>query len=151
MNIPMILLNIIEELHYAKVIDVKDPMYSEEEAWCINEILKHVIADKKVVLENVHVNGSLLSGFDGRHMNPGHAIEAGWFVLSYANRVGRQDLKIIARNMIEWSFEAGWDKENGGLFYFLDSEGRSPPYLEWNMKLWYEWSYVSWMHFCLSH
>ena len=35
------------------------------------------------------------------------------------------------------SFERGWDEKHQGLFYFLDSEGRSPPYLEWNMKLWW--------------
>ena len=39
--------------------------------------------------------------------------------------------------MIEWSYDAGWDYEYKGLYYFLDSEGKSPPYLEWNMKLWW--------------
>lgn len=39
--------------------------------------------------------------------------------------------------MITWSFEAGWDKDHGGLFYFLDAEGRSPVFLEWDMKLWW--------------
>ena len=43
----------------------------------------------------------------------------------------------MAFNMIEWSFEIGWDKDYGGLYYFLDSAGRSPPFLEWNMKLWW--------------
>lgn len=31
----------------------------------------------------------------------------------------------------------GWDKEFGGLFYFLDSAGFPPVYLEWDMKLWW--------------
>jgi N-acylglucosamine 2-epimerase len=70
-------------------------------------------------------------------MNPGHAIEAGWFVYQYALRQSNQELQQLAINMIEWSFEIGWDKEHGGLYYFLDSDGRSPPYLEWNMKLWW--------------
>ncbi len=70
-------------------------------------------------------------------MNPGHAIEAGWFIYQYAKRTLNPQLKSVAIDMIDWSFEAGWDKEYGGLFYFLDSEGRSPPYLEWNMKLWW--------------
>lgn len=114
-----------------------EDMYHQEEQWCIEEILKHVIPERKQVLENVGVDGSVVDNYDGRHMNPGHAIEAGWFVLQYAQRVGREDLKLAAIQMIEWSFEAGWDKENEGLFYFLDSKGLSPPYLEWNMKLWW--------------
>jgi N-acylglucosamine 2-epimerase len=142
MNVPMILLNVIDEFRTAGVIkSVADATsginYEHEEAWCIEEILKHVIPDKRIVLENVGVDGSVINSYDGRHMNPGHAIEAGWFVLAYAQRVGREDLKETAKNMIEWSFEKGWDIEHGGLFYFLDSEGYSPPYLEWNMKLWW--------------
>ena len=140
MNVPMILLNVIDEMRRAGAIESVDDndgdLFVEEEKWCIDEILKHVILDKKLVLENVSSDGSIIPGYDGRHMNPGHAIEAGWFVLCYAERNNREDLTKLAINMIEWSFEAGWDNEYGGLFYFLDSEGKSPPYLEWNMKLW---------------
>jgi len=138
MNVPMILLNIICELRIAGVVTGdNEALCAKEEEWCIDEILKHVIPDRQLVLENVSVDGSLIDSYDGRHMNPGHAIEAGWFVLDYAKRVGREDLKATAIQMIEWSFERGWDTEHGGLFYFLDSDGRSPPYLEWNMKLWW--------------
>lgn len=144
MNVPMILLNVIDEARIAGIVP-SDSMfttgklidYAAEERWCIEELLKHVITSKSIVLEVVGVDGSIIPGYDGRHMNPGHAIEAGWFILAYAKRNNRSDLKEIARSMIDWSFEAGWDKEHGGLFYFLDSEGRSPPYLEWSMKLWW--------------
>ena len=118
------------------VNDEDGTFYEQEEEWCISEILKHVHIEKRIVLENVGPDGSLIAGYDGRHMNPGHAIEAGWFVFSYAERHDRKDLLQLATDMIEWSFEKGWDKEYGGLYYFLDSEGKSPPYLEWNMKLW---------------
>lgn len=39
--------------------------------------------------------------------------------------------------VIDWSFERGWDKEHGGIFYFLDASGHCPVPLEWNMKLWW--------------
>jgi N-acylglucosamine 2-epimerase len=39
--------------------------------------------------------------------------------------------------MVRWSFETGWDDDNGGLFYFLDAEGYAPTQLEWFMKLWW--------------
>lgn len=141
LNVPMILLNILDEFRLAGLIGLSsDPVdYSNEEKWCIEEILKHVITDKKIVLENVHVDGSVLPGYDGRHMNPGHAIECGWFLYNYAKRTDSASLKAVAVNMIEWSFHKGWDspEHGGGLLYFLDSEGRSPPYLEWSMKLWW--------------
>jgi N-acylglucosamine 2-epimerase len=143
MNIPMILLNVIDEIRIAGILpNLSSPEadgynYDEEDEWCVKELLKHVIPSREIVLENVGVDGSVLQGYDGRHMNPGHAIEAGWFILAYARRVGRSDLKVTAINMIEWSFAKGWDSQYGGLFYMLDSEGRSPPYLEWNMKLWW--------------
>ena len=141
MNVPMILLNVIDEMRKAGAIEGANDddgiFYTKEEEWCIHEILKHVDVERKLVFENVNPDGSAIPGYDGRHMNPGHAIEAGWFVLSYAERHGREDLMTLATNIIEWSFEIGWDKEHGGLYYFLDSEGKSPPYLEWNMKLWY--------------
>lgn len=140
LNVPMILLNILDEFRIAGAIGLSSDEldYNEEEKWCIAEILKHVIVDKKIVLENVGVDGSILPGYDGRHMNPGHAIEAGWFVYNYAKRTNNSELKAIGVNMIEWSFELGWDREHGGgLLYFLDSEGLSPPYLEWSMKLWW--------------
>ena len=33
--------------------------------------------------------------------------------------------------------EKGWDKEHGGIFYFLDAEGQPPQQLEWDQKLWW--------------
>lgn len=31
----------------------------------------------------------------------------------------------------------GWDKEYGGLFYFMDMKGYPPQELEWDQKLWW--------------
>ena len=86
MNMSMILINIPA---------IPEDYYKRQETWCVEEILKHVISDKKIVL---------VSGYDGHpsHMNPGHAIEAGWFVLKYAKQHDRQDLIEVATNMIEW-------------------------------------------------
>lgn len=38
---------------------------------------------------------------------------------------------------MERPFEYGWDKQHGGLYYFLDADGWSPVQLEWDMKLWW--------------
>ena len=139
LNVPMILLNVIDELRELSVLPTETEQfdYRQEEKWCVEEILKHVIVEKRIVLESVLADGREMPGYDGRLMNPGHAIEAGWFLLSYGIRMKDKELIDISKNMIEWSFEAGWDKEHGGLFYFLDCEGKSTPYLEWSMKLWW--------------
>jgi N-acylglucosamine 2-epimerase len=90
------------------------------------------------VLENVRSDGSLdFSSPDGRLTNPGHAIEAGWFLLEFAVRTGDATLRTHALHIIERNFEWGWDSEGGvgagGLLYFKDAEGFSPTQLEWPM------------------
>lgn len=54
----------------------------------------------------------------------GHSIEAGWFLLQYAQKKNKPDLIDIAINkFILNSFKYGWDEKYGGLFYFLDVDG----------------------------
>ena len=84
------------------------------------------------------MNGDEIPGSEGRLINPGHAIEAGWFLLNYAQARDDDDLKRTAiEKFIELPFAIGWDSENSGLCYFLDADGFSPTQLEWNMKLWW--------------
>lgn len=50
---------------------------------------------------------------------------------------GDAELTKKALNILDWSLERGWDKENGGMFYFVDVDGRPCEQLEWDMKLWW--------------
>ena len=43
----------------------------------------------------------------------------------------------LALNVLEWSFELGWDYDVGGLRYFVDVAGKPVQALEWDMKLWW--------------
>ena len=130
--IPMILLNLIEEL-----AGENPEKYSAEVEECIQRMLLHVQSGKETVFENVLEDGSYYNNIEGRHLNPGHAIEAGWFLQHWAERLGRDDLLETSQKMIRWSHDSGWDEEFGGLYYFLDYEGYSPTALEWSMKLWW--------------
>lgn len=57
----------------------------------------------------------------------GHALEAGWFLLKYAKAQGAAELQNVAvQKFMEVPFFTGWDKEHGGLFYFLDVDGHCP-------------------------
>ena len=130
--VPMILLNLIEELN-----GPNGSGYEDVSAWCVQQIDKHYRPELKLVLETVGADGTPLDTIEGRLLNPGHAIECGWFLLNYAVKTGNADLRQKALNMIDWSFDLGWDTKYGGIFYFLDRSGRSPAQLEWNMKLWW--------------
>jgi N-acylglucosamine 2-epimerase len=130
--VPMILLNLVEELR-----DPGEKEWQDVEKWCVKRIDLHYRPELGLVLETVGADGSLIDAPEGRLVNPGHAIECGWFLLSYANRAGNAELAAKALNMMDWSYNYGWDKEYGGIFYFLDRTGRSPLQLEWPMKLWW--------------
>jgi len=105
---------------------------------CLDEIeqlfVKH---DRRAVMENVAPDGTIVDHFDGRMLNPGHAIEAAWFVMVEGAR--RHDRALIDRGcrMLEYSWERGWDETYGGLFYFRDID-RHPVQEYWHdMKFWW--------------
>jgi N-acylglucosamine 2-epimerase len=131
--VPMILMNLIEEL-----TDGKAAPYERELAECQEAFLRHVKPAEQRVYEYVRPDGSLCTDLpEGRQLNPGHAIEAGWFLQHWAERQQNPELSALAVDIVRWSHAEGWDKEYGGLFYFLDAQGHSPIQLEWNMKLWW--------------
>ncbi len=130
--IPMILLNLIEEIDPGNNLG-----YDKIVRELIDRMLLHVHPEKQLVYEHVLSDGSLHDSSDGRLINPGHAIEAGWFLQHWAIKLGDEQLKKTAINMVRWSHDFGWDEEHGGLYYFLDAEAYSPTPLEWFMKLWW--------------
>ena len=98
-------------------------------AACVQEILSHRVTrpdSGQIVLETVTATppGLQVGGAEGRLVNPGHALECGWFLLDWATRHGDPALADTAiTSFIEGPLEHGWDKQHGGIFYFLDSEG----------------------------
>ncbi|MBD5233869.1 MAG: AGE family epimerase/isomerase [Bacteroidales bacterium] len=90
-----------------------------------------------LVMENVLEDGTLCDCFEGRHMNPGHAIEAMWFIMDLGKKMNRPDLIEMAKETALKMLEYGWDKEFGGIFYFMDLKGCPPQQLEWDQKLWW--------------
>ena len=104
----------------------------------IDELFTYFVKpDLKALLETVGPNGEITEGPEGRCVNPGHAIETAWFILEEAQY--RNDQKLIDKTLpiIDWSLELGWDKEYGGLFSFVDVEGKQPAQIEWDMKYWW--------------
>ena len=75
--------------------------------------------------------------FEGRHLNPGHAIEAMWFIMDLGKRLNRPALIEKAVQTTLTMLEYGWDKQYGGIYYFMDRKGCPPQQLEWDQKLWW--------------
>ncbi len=132
--LPMILCNLSIEIEHLLPPSVVEGLIKD----CIHEVMD-VFYDKKtgLILENVAPDGSFIDCFEGRHLNPGHAIEAMWFIMDLGERLGDKALIERAKNLTLRHIEYGWDKQHGGLFYFLDIKGNPSQHLEWDQKLWW--------------
>lgn len=134
--LPMIICNMALEVEDI----INDPQLLEKTIdECLHEVLDVFYQpDLGCMLENVSsLDNSRLDCFEGREINPGHNLEALWFMMNLGIR--RND-KALINKCVEISLsviEKGWDKEYGGIFYFLDSKGAPPQKLEWDQKLWW--------------
>lgn len=132
--LPMIICNLALEIE--ELID-KD-FLNEVIENCINTTLEFVRPELGgIVVENILEDGSLSDSFDGRHMNPGHSIEATWFLMDLGKRLGRPELIEKVKNIALTMVNYGWDKEYDGIFYFMDRMGKPQQELEWDQKLWW--------------
>jgi N-acylglucosamine 2-epimerase len=116
-----------------------EPEYTKRIDLVIEEIFKDFVKPQyKALLENVAPDGSFTEGPEGRCVNPGHTIEAIWFILDEI-RQRRQSDELLKESLqlMDWTMERGWDDRYGGLFSFLDAEGRQPAQIEWDMKYWW--------------
>lgn len=105
----------------------------------LNEIQTYFIKEEyKAVMEQVGVNGEVLNHFDGRTLNPGHAIEGAWFIMQEAiYRNKDKNLIDLGTKMLDWMWEIGWDKKYGGLYYFRDVKGLPVQEYWHDMKFWW--------------
>ncbi|MGC3977124.1 MAG: AGE family epimerase/isomerase [Paludibacteraceae bacterium] len=105
----------------------------------VNEVMNVFLRPELggIVVENIEQDGSLSDSFDGRLVNPGHAIETMWFIMDLGVRLKRDDLIERAVTTTLKMVEYGWDKEYGGIFYFMDRLGYPTQQLEWDQKLWW--------------
>jgi len=105
---------------------------------CLDDILRlFVKPELEVVMETVAPDGSISDHFDGRTLNPGHAMEAAWFLLREAAHRDDAALRRTACDMIEWMWKRGWDAEFGGLYYFRDLHGKPLQEYWQEMKFWW--------------
>lgn len=134
---PMIFLNITQILR--RVDPANAEYYNKKATECVNEIFDyHYHPELKCTLESVALDGTPeLEYTAGRVVNPGHDIECVWFLLQEAVYQNDKEMHAKAEQMFKFAIEAGWDKEYGGLLYFMDCLGKPTEAYEHDMKLWW--------------
>jgi len=143
LGMPMILSNLVLELDHVLDEEVVNIQLNTIKDKIFSQFYK---AEHGVILESVCLNGDFSDTYQGRLVNPGHGLEALWFLMDIAEK--QDDKKLIKKcsEIVISTLEYGWDKEYGGLFYFMDLKGHPPEQLEWCNKLW--WPHIEAMIAC---
>ena len=134
-SITMILINTASRIRM--VID--DPVLTEQIDASIAALRKYFIHPEfKALLEMVGPNGEFIDTCNGRVINPGHCIETAWFIMEEAkDRNWDKDLLQLALQILDWSWEWGWDKEFGGIINFRDCRNLPAQDYSQDMKFWW--------------
>jgi N-acylglucosamine 2-epimerase len=143
--LPMILCNLCLELEHL----LDKPLVETTIDQCIHTVMEQFYDPASgLMLENIQADGKLSNSFAGRLLNPGHALEAMWFIMDLGER--RQDAALIqqANERALFMLDYGWDQKQDGIFYFMDRLGYPPEQLEWDQKLW--WVHLEAMEACLK-
>ena len=134
-SITMILINTASRIRM--VID--DPSLTEQIDTSIAALRKYFIHPEfKALLEMVGPDGEFIDTCNGRVINPGHCIETAWFIMEEAKyRNWDKDLLQLALQILDWSWEWGWDKEFGGIINFRDCRNLPVQDYSQDMKFWW--------------
>jgi len=132
--LPMILANLTMEMEWLLDPDTYNCALDD----CLRQVFNLFLDETHMLLhEQVSPTGEKLDFFEGRLINPGHSIEAMWFIQDIAERRKDQSLVNQSVDIILHTLARGWDESFGGIFYFLDSHNHPPQQLEWDQKLWW--------------
>ena len=133
-DLPMILCNVALEIE-----PLVDPDFLQKTIDdCIHEVLDVFYQPQMgLIVEALGKDGQLVDCLDGRKMNPGHAIEAMWFIMDLGKRLNRPELINKAAEIALAEVKYGWDEKYGGIFYFMDRLGKPRHELEFDQKLWW--------------
>ena len=133
-SLPMILCNLSLEIEHL----LSKELVEETIQNVLHEVLDVFFQpDSGLILENVNPDGSFNDSYEGRLLNPGHAIEAMCFIMDLSVRLNKPELAEKAVAIALRTLKHGWDDQYGGIYYFLDVKGHPVQQLEWDQKLWW--------------
>ena len=133
---PMIMLATVQELRKADTENKE--YYNKYIDGLLSQVKTFLYEEKQAVLEQCNPDGTLQDHFEGRQLNPGHSIEASWFILREAmERDNDKDLIELGIKIFDWMWEWGWDKEFGGIIQFMDVLNKPKSDYWHDMKFWW--------------
>ena len=117
---------------------IGDPLAGQWVDRAAVELSGFVDRERGAVFETLRADGSFLDHFDGRTLNPGHALEAAWFLLAESRRRGGDaKLQELGTTILGLTWPRGWDAEHGGILYFVDVDGKPVQEYWHDMKFWW--------------
>ena len=133
-SLVMILINTASRIRNV----ISDPVLDQQIDESIASLKDFMKPEFKALLEMVGPNGEFIDTINGRLINPGHCIETAWFLLEEAKYRG-WDKKLTAQalQILDWSWEWGWDKQYGGIINFRDCRNLPPQDYSHDMKFWW--------------
>lgn len=127
-GLPMIFQNVARELYDAAI--QFEPAFAETLVRDADEfsrdILDHFTDDRNLIHEVIRSDNTFFPDLLGQHINPGHSIEDIWFHLDTARLANAPERTERLAKIALATFEAGWDKEYGGILHFASLDGGEP-------------------------
>ena len=133
-SLVMILINTASRIRNV----ISDPVLDQQIDESIASLKDFMKPEFEALLEMVGPNGEFIDTINGRLINPGHCIETAWFLLEEAKYRGwDKELTAQALQILDWSWEWGWDKQYGGIINFRDCRNLPPQDYSQDMKFWW--------------
>ena len=121
------------------------------EDYCLDKILNWFMRDEKMLIFEAVTRGNELDSTPvGRFINPGHSLESMWFCLETGRIHDNPDVVSRALQGVDWTYRVAWDGEYGGIFAYLDAEGRAPEPFDWHKETNTLWDDKIWWVNCES-
>ena len=119
--------------------NLNDNSFTSDIKNAIEEIEKDFLKPElECLMETVSLDGGIIDHFDGRTLNPGHAIECAWFILWEAKAQNNdKNLIDLGCQILDWMWGRGWDDKYGGLYYFRDVYNKPVQEYWHDMKFWW--------------
>lgn len=134
--VPMITLWIAQEMRKLAAVCTEESQLAAD--WAVDRIASlHYHPEREALMETVTPDGGIIDTFEGRMLNPGHSLEAAWFLLAEADHRKDEKLRAMALNIVDWMWKRGWDQEHGGMLYFVDLDGKPVQEYWHDMKFWW--------------
>ena len=146
--VPMIDVNMAIELQAALSLvgDAKADL-DERVAKNITKVLSEHPNAENLLRENIAEDPADQDTHEGRSYNPGHSLECCWFLLQACTERGMEAECETIVGLAKSALDKGWDADQGGLYAFMDLEGKPMQQLEFDQKLW--WAHLEAILCCL--